>query len=448
MSIHIGNSMTLSTPSRVRRWLGAATLTGTLLAGGCDSVLEVTDPDILTEASSPAGAISLRNGVFLRMTQAFSAGGDAPDGWFLLSGLMADEWQSGDTFQQRNSTDQRVVAETNSFVINLSRRAHRVRTEARAAISALREYAPTPASNIGLMFAMTSFAENQLGEVFCNGIPFSELDGTNIVFGTPVSYDSAFRRAVSHADSALTNNGGTDAARITNFAAVLKARALLNLNQPAAAATAVASVPIGFVYQLTHSQNTAVNANWQQNINLRRYVMGNGEGGNGIAYRSANDPRIPPAPAGLPPLAFDGVVPTVAQGLWNDRASPITIASGIEARLIEAEAALRADNTTLFLSKLNDARATVAGLAPLTDPGSEAERVNLLFRERAFWLFGTGHRLGDLRRLVRQYGRNAETVFPTGTWFKGGAYGSDVNFPTPFDETNNPEFSGCTNRNA
>ncbi len=448
MPTPIGNSMMLSTPSPVRRWLGAAALTGTLLAGGCDSVLEVNDPDILTEASSPASAIALRNGVFLRMTQAFSAGGDAPDGWFLLSGLMADEWQSGDTFQQRNSTDQRVVAETNSFVIDLSRRAHRVRTEARTAINSLREWAPAPASNIGLMFTMMAFAENQLGEVFCNGIPFSGIDGTTIVFGTPVSYDSAFRRAVSHADSAITNNGGANEARVANFASVVKARALLNLNQPAAAAAAVASVPTTFVYQLTHSQNSAVNANWQQNINLRRYVMGNGEGGNGIQFRSANDPRIPPAPAGLPPLAFDGVVPTVAQGLWNDRASPITIASGIEARLIEAEAALRADNTTLFLSKLNDARATDTLLTVLTDPGSEAARVDLLFRERAFWMFGTGHRLGDLRRLIRQYGRNAETVFPTGTWFKGGAYGGDVNFPIPFDETNNPEFSGCTDRNA
>ena len=66
-----------------------------------------------------------------------------------------------------------------------------------------------------------------------------------------------------------------------------------------------------------------------------------------------------------------------------------------------------------FVTLINTARATRTGLAPLTDPGTKDARVNLLFRERAFWFWLTAHRLGDLRRLVRQYGRGAETVFPT-----------------------------------
>ena len=44
-------------------------------------------------------------------------------------------------------------------------------------------------------------------------------------------------------------------------------------------------------------------------------------------------------------------------------------------------------------------------LAALADPGTPAAREDLMFRERAFWLFGTGHRLGDMRRMIRQYGR-------------------------------------------
>jgi hypothetical protein len=72
-----------------------------------------------------------------------------------------------------------------------------------------------------------------------------------------------------------------------------------------------------------------------------------------------------------------------------------------------------------------------------------------MFSERAFWFFATGHRLGDLRRLVRQYGRAAESVFPTGAYFKGGTYGPDVNLPIPFDELNNPlAQSGCLDREA
>jgi len=38
-------------------------------------------------------------------------------------------------------------------------------------------------------------------------------------------------------------------------------------------------------------------------------------------------------------------------------------------------------------------------------------------------------------------------VFPHGAYFKGGVYGTDYNFPVPFDETNNPNFAQCINRN-
>src|SRR2546430_13353073 len=102
------------------------------------------------------------------------------------------------------------------------------------------------------------------------------------------------------------------------------------------------------------------------------------------------------------------------------------------ARLIEAEAALQAHDTTTWLSKLNIPRAdatllpvpldttylpvTGTTLAPLTDPGTDAGRAKLMFSERAFWMFSTGHRLGDMRREVRQYSTvfSVNTVYPVG----------------------------------
>ena len=121
--------------------------------------------------------------------------------------------------------------------------------------------------------------------------------------------------------------------------------------------------------------------------------------------------------------------------------------------MITAEVQLHQGDYPAWLTTLNTLRQNggVAGLAALTDPGATPEtaaRTNLMFRERAFWLFGTGHRIGDLRRLARQYGRASETVFPTGTYFKGGLYGTDVNIPVPFEERNNPNFHGCLNREA
>jgi hypothetical protein len=97
---------------------------------------------------------------------------------------------------------------------------------------------------------------------------------------------------------------------------------------------------------------------------------------------------------------------------------------------------------------LNAARATMTALAPLTDPGSAAARVDLLFRERAFWMYFTAHRVGDLRRLVRQYSRPSESVWPTGNYFKGGVYGTDMNLPPSQAERNNSAYAGCADRNA
>jgi hypothetical protein len=76
-------------------------------------------------------------------------------------------------------------------------------------------------------------------------------------------------------------------------------------------------------------------------------------------------------------------------------------------------------------------------------------RIDVMFRERAFWLFLTGHRMEDMRRLVRQYGRTVDSVFPSqGVTAINLSYGTNVDFPVSEDEQNNPNFKGCTDRKA
>ena len=88
-------------------------------------------------------------------------------------------------------------------------------------------------------------------------------------------------------------------------------------------------------------------------------------------------------------------------------------------------------------------------LDPLSDPGTREGRIRQLFDERDKWMWFTGHRLGDLRRMIRQYGFTQDQVFPTGAPIFGGTYGTDVNFPLPFQEANNPNFDGqCFDREA
>jgi hypothetical protein len=139
-------------------------------------------------------------------------------------------------------------------------------------------------------------------------------------------------------------------------------------------------------------------------------------------------------------------VPFIAQLVYPSQSSSLPLASGVEAQLIVAENQLKTGGS--WLATLNALRAGVPGLAPLTDPGSPAARVNLLFHERAFWLFLTAHRLGDMRRLVRQYGRDPQTVYPIGLTIGSHPYGTDVAFAISEAELNNPNFHGCLNTHA
>jgi hypothetical protein len=128
---------------------------------------------------------------------------------------------------------------------------------------------------------------------------------------------------------------------------------------------------------------------------------------NGLPFGSADDSRVP--------LVFFGVRKTnPIDSLWvtskgSDPSSRFVFASGIEARLIQSEAAIH-HNDAAWKSILGSLRATV-GLGALTDPGTLDGRIDVLYSERAFWLFMDGHRLGDLRRLITRYNRTPENVF-------------------------------------
>ena len=70
-----------------------------------------------------------------------------------------------------------------------------------------------------------------------------------------------------------------------------------------------------------------------------------------------------------------------------------------------------------------------------------------MFRERAFWLFATGHRMGDMRRLLRQYGRSQNDTYPVGHYKGPQSYGTDVVFILTLSEQSNPEGFVCMDRN-
>jgi hypothetical protein len=447
--------------SRARRVAAVATIAFTL--GSCQPTefLEVTDPDIInpTDVTSAAGANAVRLGALARLNTSTSGG----ESLFLLGGLFSDEWNNGDSFIARQEIDQRVITIQNNFLTDANRALHRARLSATQALQLLNEFNPTgPAAERAEMYFVLAFVENMIAEHYCNGIIFSTVVEGAEIYGDAVTTQAAFTLALAHADSGLALITGTSAldVKVRNALQVTKGRILLNLNRPADAATAVAGVPTNYTYQMLHAITATSNQMWNFNNLARRYSVSTGEGTNGLNFATANDPRLPICEGGDAACRAIGVTtatrddltrPFYVQRIWPARESSVSIVTGIEARMIEAEAQLRAQNFTGSLATLNAARATVTGLTPLAAETTDAARVDQLFRERAFWFFSTGHRVGDLRRMVKQYSRAANSVFPVGNWHKGGQYGGDVTIPLPLAEQNNPNLGQgetCIDRNA
>jgi hypothetical protein len=436
----------------------------------------VPDPG---STENPAGALASYYGTLSLFNLAFagkSFGGQ--NSAVVVSGMLSDELiakenggPSGVTDDQM-PIDSRSLPEYSSTQLQLPGsgaaitfvtfgQLSSVRGQANEARGLLTDFGtPNMKALIGHLYAIQGETETLLADMFCSGIPLSTVDyNGNYTLAAGSSTQDVYQHAIALYDSALALSG--DSMRFINLASVGKGRALLATGDYAGAASAVAAVPDGFSYvedypppgvgtsgtngtQATPSfaeVNLAVGG-WEVSVSDK-------EGTNGLDFRTSGDPRTASSEAG---------VNTHGQTLYHpnkyssDGSGPIVLADWQEARLIEAEAALKVGDLPTWLGKLNHIReaANDPALPDLTDPGTDDARIDLTFRERAFWLYLTGHRQGDLRRLVRQYGRSETEVFPVGA-YRGahGSYGNDVTIPIPAQERDaNTKFTGCINRGS
>lgn len=454
--------MTATMPTLHRSVIRAVALIfGLAAATGC-GLLDTEQPNIIDPGTlgSPEGAAALRLGALADF--AFAVDGDGTqndDGLILVSGLLSDEFIHSTTPPSQQEIDQRTTAIINPSLSDLYRNLHKARAGSDNAAAALQAFLLTPeeSPDIAEMQSLAGFTVIYFGENFCSGVPFGRVRGDSTTFGTPLTTQATFEAALVKFDSALAHPGLVeDDGTITNLALVGRARALLNLGRFAEAATAAAAVPTEFQYVNEHADGPLQlqNAIWSY-TNQGLWSVADQEGGAGLPYISAVDPRVPVDSLdedgdGFPDTGLDNQTTQYTLQKYPDAVAPVPVADGIEARLIEAEAQLVATNLPGMTTTLNDLRAAfpLLALGPLATPGTQAEGEDLLFAERAFWLYATGHRVGDMRRLVRQYLRPVDTVFPTGAYHKGGGdYGVDVNLPLPIEEQNNPNSLGCLDRN-
>ncbi len=319
---------------------------------------------------------------------------------------------------------------------------HVARVTSAQAIALLKTYGNSQDSaSIAESYIIQGKSILYLAEMYCSGIPLTRvpLDG-DLQYTRGMSTAELFETANFLFDTSIAYAG--DSVLISSAAKIGKGRALVNLGRFSEARGAVEGVETEYQYAVRYSSSSplfwtgsGVNANTREVIN--------NEGDNGLDWIStppaAQDPRVPLSAFPHRQLKYVGTTVT------------FSVAKGAEARMIEAEALLQPANAPSgdWLAPINIARATV-GLPALSDPGSANSRVDLLFHERGFWFFLEGRRLGDLRRLVRQYNRLPMTVYPTGPYTRGlwqiPAYETNYVFSPPNSEQErNPFYSGCDN---
>jgi len=367
--------------ARLRRALLAVLATGALTACNKDKILTVTDPDIINPSNlgSAEAAEALRVGALSRLsdvTGGLQGGGSLNEGIFHFSGVVADEWRSTDTFVQRDEADSRSITEANTAMTLEARGLHRTRVAAIQAIPVLRQWKPANVSDVGQMFWVRGWAEMTIAENFCNGMPLSSLDASNnIIYGDPLPNTEIYGRAIASFDTAVQNApaGDSRADTVKWLVGIEKARAQLDLGDVAGANTTItaAAVPDNFRFSMFYTQVLGDNQIWALNNSAGRWMPGNSEGIVGLNFFGANDPRVPMCIGGSAACktfdpnqtrttSFDnnfGQGTFLVQLDWPTREADIAIATGTEARLIEAEVALRTGNAATFLAKLNPLRA-------------------------------------------------------------------------------------------
>ena len=456
------------------RWLAVALVAISIGACSPDDLLKVKDIDVARPGSiEDSTAIpAVLDGAIGDFGSAYNGGGDFNQ--VTLAGQLGDELINTETFPTRIEVDERKQKyQNNGSLSGLFYATSQARQSADRAAALFLKFAPKDAGlaeslNLSALVYII-FAEN-----YCGSVPISNQDASGAIqFGSSLSTQQLLDVAIQKADSALAiatatgvTGGATYAANMANLARIVKGRALLDENKLAEAAAAVAAVPTTFQYIYKHSATSGRqnNGTWATTVSVGRFGVADVEGGNGLPFRTqgdtaktTKDPRVINAHrTSNKGNGFDNGTPQWVQLKYPARETPVVIADGVEARLIQAEAALATDYATpttgtlaiLNALRSNSALLTLRGypagsLPPLAAAVGAQAQQNQLFSERGYWLFLTSHRLGDMRRLIRYYNRGAETVFPTGAYVKSGVnttYGTDVNSPVPQAEDNNPNF--------
>ncbi|MDB4885009.1 MAG: RagB/SusD protein [Gemmatimonadetes bacterium] len=212
-----------------------------------------------------------------------------------------------------------------------------------------------------------------------------------------VRAESAFTAAITVATAA--NN-----TPLVNAAYAGRAQVRVDLADWTGAVSDAAKVPTSFKYQMPYYANVDEYGynRTQWSSSSQSFYKATSAWGTWYAryYNATKDPRVPYT---LTSLTGAGAFPPVGKVPWWPQAkyvvntAGVNLATGREARLIEAEAALRASDITTAMA-LIDANRASAGATVAPRPANITEAWTLLKQERGIELWLEGRRLPDMRR--------------------------------------------------
>ena len=424
------------------------------LAGCEEGLLDVNDPDVVQpDALQGPEAVPIRiNGIIGDFQNAY-------DDYVLYTSLLTDEMILGGTFPTRIDVDERIVQQdpdNGSVTADLYEPMHVSRASADEGLTVFQEAVDDEEfsevqdlvrDGIAVARFYGGYQRVLFSEAYCQSI-FGGPEGESAPQGSDARMEEALAM-LQEAETAAVDAGMPD---LATAARVGQGRALLWLGRYQEAASAVTDVPDDFVYFSEYSQNTT--AQWNEVYQLTtgdnaalRWTVGDGTAGN------RHNERWPYFDAWVDQGLLDTEtdleaaeigVPVVLQTLYDSPTRNIVLASGWEARMIEAEAELRVGDPEVAEDMVNDLltdpqqtsnpllavnpNLSLEAFASVDFTGSIGDDLPQLARARAAGLWLSGQRQATLRRFAEQDGVD---LYPDGT------QGQDVSFPIVQQEIDN-----------
>ena len=259
---------------------------------------------------------------------------------------------------------------------------HPTRHLAEETYERLQESLPNPETNekVAIVRLYAGLAYLDFAELFC---------AATYAGGPAVQPEESYGLAQDRLEDAIRIAEAAGADTTAAMARLARARIWLARGDFEAARGDAASIPEGFRWEARYASREGETNELFPALNQQRHATVHAN------FHTIDDPRIPVEEAGA--LGPDGATP-----IWNQLkytlGSNIALGTWQEARLIEAEAHLMANELDHAVQRINEVR-TVAGLDPISGPVDEGEVWAALRHERKAELFLEGsHHYVDRRR--------------------------------------------------